>query len=96
MQAPEFNKLMNGNLAKIANVQPDNIGLMQTLLKAQQKNATSDDINTAREEIKKVEVEISSTERQRMDAFIARQRKIGTKERTIRRMVQRMWNIQIV
>jgi DNA-binding transcriptional regulator YhcF (GntR family) len=47
-------------------------------------------------EVKKMEVEISPKVRDEMDQFIAEHRKIGTKERTIRRLVKTRWNIKVI
>lgn len=52
--------------------------------------------NITRAEIKKIEQEISPRVKAEMDQFIAEHRKIGTKERTIRRLVKTRWNIKVV
>lgn len=98
MQAREFENLMDGKPAKMFDMlqSEQHSGLMGLLLNAQQKKATPEQVEAARSEIKKVETEISALERQRMDKFINDQRAIGTKERAIRRMVQRMWNITVI
>lgn len=98
MQKPEFDKLMNGQEARLAELfktMPD-ANLMGKIAQAQAKDHTKQDVTEAREEIAKHEVVIEPKVRAEMDAFIAKQRAIGTKERTIRRMVQRMWNIAVV
>lgn len=99
MQRPEFDNLMDGKPAKFADMLnfPDNgTGLMGLLANAKGPNASKEAIEKAREEIAKVETEISPKVRAEMDNFINQQRQIGTKERTIRRMVQRMFNITVV
>lgn len=99
MQRKEFNHLMYGQEARMAEMfasVPTNDGLMGKILQAQSKNHTKQDIQEAREEIAKHEVIISPNVRAEMDAFIAKQRELGTKERTIRRMVQRMFNIVVI
>lgn len=99
MQRPEFDNLMDGKPAKFAEMLnfPDNgTGLMGLLANAKGPNASKEAIEKAREEIAKVEVEIPQQVRYEMNAFINKQRQLGTKERTIRRMVQRLYNITVV
>lgn len=99
MQRREFDNLMDGRSAKIADLfksSCDSQGLIDALSRAKQNGATDEEIETARNEIAKVEIEIDPKIRSEMDKFIAKQREMGTKERTIRRMVQRMWNIQVI
>lgn len=93
MNRPEFNNLMSGNPAKWAQLNEE---LTPFINLAQQKGATKAEVSEAKSEIKKAQVDINPTERFRMDKFISEQRNLGTKERTIRRMVQRQWNITIL
>lgn len=101
MQGPQFDNLMSGKPAKYALMgdgdnELSNSALSALFGKARQPDASPETVQEARAEIEKREVEISPAERARMDSFIAKQREIGTKERTIRRMVQRMWNITVI
>lgn len=99
MQRKEFNNLMDGQEARLADMfktMPDNSLMMSKILQAQAKVHTKQDVAEAREEIAKHEVVIAPEVRAEMDNFINKQRLAGTKERTIRRMVQRMWNIAVI
>lgn len=57
-------------------------------------NAGSKGITKA--EVKKLEQVISPAVRAEMDQFIEEHRKLGTKERTIRRLVKTRWNIKVI
>lgn len=99
MQAPEFDNLMNGNAAKFADMfdQRNNIkGLGELLSRAKQNDATPADIEAAREEIKKQEVEIPGPLRFKIDMFIQQQKQAGKSDRAIRRLVQRKFNITVI
>lgn len=102
MQKTEFNNLMDGAEAKYANfdtmLQSDDLmgKLLAAQSKGQSKGHSKEQVNEAREEIAKHEAPIDPNVRYKMDLFISQQRAIGTKERTIRRMVQRMWNIAVI
>lgn len=99
MQAREFDNLMDGKSAKFAEMfkdQPNSEGLMGALLRAQQKNASNADIETAREEIEKEEVEMPSELRAKIDSFIKQQKEKGVNDRAIRRAVQRKFEIYVI
>jgi len=101
MTSNNFNNLMDGESAKWVKMFDKNQtdpaeNLTKALVAAQNTNSTNEEVETARSEIKKLEVEIPTPERQKMDNFIKKQRDLGTKERTIRRKVQSKWNITVI
>lgn len=97
MQSREFDNLMDGKAASFAQLSDEsNVGLMGKLLRAQSKDATTEQIQIARTEIEKVEVEIPKNTRSAIDSVINSERSKGTSERAIRRIVQRRFKIQVV
>lgn len=99
MQAPEFDQLMQGKPAKFAEFFKDDVnseGLMGLLARAQSRQATTEDVEVAREEIKKQEVEIPGPLRFKIDRFIQQQKDAGRSDRFIRRAVQKKFNIAVV
>lgn len=83
MQSKEFDKLIEGGPANWA--QMENLSNLKKLTKEQ-----------AKEEIKKNETPIPDNIRNDINRFISEQRQKGIRERTIRRMVQRKWNIKVI
>lgn len=90
MQSLEFNKLMLGSQAMWADLSKTDDGLLQLL-----KDPNADKL-LVRKQIEEKEVEIPVEMRTKIDAFIADCKKRGVKERTIRRQVQRKFNIVVV
>lgn len=94
MQTQEFNKLMEFQDAKWADI--------QKLMWAKPTTPTQGNIVSEeqkaemREEIQKHEEPIPAEIQTTVHRFIEEQKKLGTKNRTIRRMVQRKWNIKVV
>lgn len=91
MQSPEFNKMMEGQQAKWADLS----GLTGKEIKDVLFNKNVP-VEEKREEIAKQEVPIPIEIRNQIDKFIADHQKLGTKNRTIRRMVKRKFNIVVV
>lgn len=90
MQSPEFNKLMSNQQAMWAELGAEKAFLKQAL--------KSDDISVdeKRQEIAKEEVPIPDHIQAEINKFINQQKELGIKNRTIRRMVMRKWNIKVV
>ena len=98
MQTQEFDKLMNGQPAKWAELlkmeSPDNKKLNDnpfkvTLIPGESKKEQ-------REKIKANEVPIPKHIRDEIHKFIKEEREKKTSERAIRRAVKRKWNIYVV
>lgn len=99
MQAPEFEQLMQGKPAKFADLtkmENDNVGLMGLLARAQSRQSTKEDVEAAQAEIKKKEVEIPGPIRFKINIFIQQQKELGKSDRSIRRAVQKKFNIAVV
>lgn len=99
MQSHEFDNLMDGKLAKFAELFKDDVnsgGLMGLLARAQSRQANASDVEAAQAEIKKQEVEIPSPLRFKIDIFIQQQKELGKSDRFIRRAVQKKFNIAVV
>ena len=89
MQSQEFDKLMAGQPAKWADV-------TDLSFKPFTKKPTIQQRKDAKEEIERVEKPIPENIKSEIYRFINKEREKGTKERTIRRMVQRKWNIKVI
>lgn len=90
MQSQEFGKMMEGQQAMWA----ENIfrkGNFSELFKDVEENKEE-----LRAEIEKQEVPIPAEIRSQIDTFIQHHKTLGTKARTIRRMVKRKFNIIVV
>lgn len=99
MNRPEFDQLMDGKPAKIAdflNMESAEPGIALLLARAQSRHATAEDVEAAQTEIKKHEVEIPGPLRFKMDIFIQQQKDLGKSDRFIRRAVQKKFNIAVI
>jgi len=98
MNAPQFNNLMSGDLAKWADLQSvsEPSPLMGLIAKAKSKNHTSEDVKAAQSAITEREVEIPQNTRNAIDLMIKGEREKGTSERAIARIIKRRFKITVV
>ena len=89
MQSPEFDKLMKNQQAMWAEL-GDKPNLTR-LLKGDELSVVE-----KQQEIAKEETPIPQEIQSAIHKFIEEQKKLGTKSRTIRRMVKRKWNIEVI
>lgn len=91
MQQQEFGNLMDGKSAKWADLKAFTGKELQDILL--NKNIS---VEEKRQKIEKQEIEIPLAIRSQIDKFMEEQRKLGVKNRTIRRMVKRKFNIAVI
>lgn len=89
MNSQNFDQLMKGIPANWAKMEGQENRFLSAALTKEEKIEALKDIENRQEPVPdKIRSEINE--------FVAQHKKLGTKERTVRRLVKRFWNIEVI